>query len=983
MVWVLCLVCALVLQSGVFASDHYGQITFTGLPVPGATVTATQGDKIVVATSDPAGIYKLSDLADGVWSVRVEMLGFEPLSQDVTVAENAPATTFALKLLPFEEIKKISTISAVAAAPITAAAVPATGSRTTGDNSAAPAAAPPPAPVDPELERDAADGFLINGSVNNGAASPFAQPRAFGNTRTGQRSVYNGSFMVNFGNSNWDARPYSFTGNPGVKPEYTDIHFVGTFGGQLRVPRWRLLRNGPVFFVGFQRTADHNTSTQSALMPTGLERAGDFSQTVDGFGRPVQIFDPVTKLPFERNRIPASRLSPEAVALLALYPQPNVAGTSRYNFQAPIGSEATQNSVQSRFSQALGNRMSLNGSAAYQRTGTDSSNIFHFLDRNEASATDVSVNWSRRFSQFFSLRAGYQLTRQTVRMTPFFANRVNVSGEAGIMGNDQDPANWGPPGLIFSDGMAGLADASPLQTTNQTHNISSEAVWRPRGRHTLTFGGAYRPQLYDVMSQQNPRGTFGFNGASSGFDFADFLLGLPHTGALAFGNVDKRFRAPGGNAYISDDWRLNPALTVNAGLRWEYEAPFTELQGRLVNLNITPGFSAATPVVAAPSDALLQSDRRGIQPRLAIAWRPIPASSIVIRAGYGIYRNTNVYQSIALALAQQPPLSKALSVESSAANPLTLANGFNARPNAVGNTFAVDPAFRAGYAHNWQVSLQRDLPVSLTVTATYLGTKGSHLMQEFVPNTYPAGAVNPCVTCPTGFIYLGSNGTSLRNAGQLQLRRRLRAGLTATAQYTFSKATDDAAAFSGADLNGAVVAQDWLNLGAERALSSFDQRHALTAQFEYSPRGLLQNFTFTGQLNAGSGLPLTPVYLTSLSGTGVIGTVRAEYTGAPVETSLPGYYVNPAAFRIPTVGQWGNAGRNSITGPSQFGLNIGVLRTFPINNRWSADWRIDATNILNHVTYASVETRVGSPQFGLANRANPMRKLQSSIRLRF
>ena len=83
------------------------------------------------------------------------------------------------------------------------------------------------------------------------------------------------------------------------------------------------------------------------------------------------------------------------------------------------------------------------------------------------------------------------------------------------------------------------------------------------------------------------------------------------------------------------------------------------------------------------------------------------------------------------------------------------------------------------------------------MTATYLGTKGSHLMQEFLPNTYPAGAVNPCPACPAGFVYLTSNGRSSATPGQFQLRRRLRNGLTATVQYTLSKATDDAGAFTG------------------------------------------------------------------------------------------------------------------------------------------------------------------------------------------
>src|SRR5437667_9811221 len=107
-------------------------------------------------------------------------------------------------------------------------------------------------------------------------------------------------------------------------------------------------------------------------------------------------------------------------------------------------------------------------------------------------------------------------------------------------------------------------------------------------------------------------------------------------------------------------------------------------------------------------------------------------------------------------------------------------------------------------------------------------------MQEFVPNTYPLGAANPCASCPAGFVYLASNGRSIRNAGQVQLRRRLRNGLTATVQYTFATAKDDAAAVGGADVNRAVVGQDWRNLEGEWRRSAFDQRRLLTTQLEYT-----------------------------------------------------------------------------------------------------------------------------------------------------
>jgi hypothetical protein len=112
-----------------------------------------------------------------------------------------------------------------------------------------------------------------------------------------------------------------------------------------------------------------------------------------------------------------------------------------------------------------------------------------------------------------------------------------------------------------------------------------------------------------------------------------------------------------------------------------------------------------------------------------------------------------VYQSIATQMAQQSPLSKSLSVQNTPGNPLTLASGFNASPNITTNTFAVDPNLRVGYAQTYQVSIQRDLPASLVMVATYLGSKGSNGLLQFLPNTYATGAANPCPACPSGFAY--------------------------------------------------------------------------------------------------------------------------------------------------------------------------------------------------------------------------------------
>jgi hypothetical protein len=1072
-VCLLALALSLVDLSGQTASEHHGQVTFDGLPVPGATVTATQADKRFVAITDPRGVYVFTDLEDGVWTFHVEMLGFATETRDIIIGSDAASSVWELKLLPFEEITHASRTANTVTAENTQTTSSATSASRNTQASLAPSAAKPRefqradvnasgSAVPPsndagttssessdDLNERAAAGLVVNGSVNNGAASPFSQMAAFGNNRTrGPGALYNGGLGVIFDTSGWDAAPYSRTGLAAPKPSYNDVQIVSALGGPIGIPRHLL--SGSNFFVAYQHASNDTASAQWGRVPTSLERAGDFSQTFNASGQPVQIFNPATRLAFPGNAIPTNLISPQAQSLLNLYPLPNAPTTGLYNYQANVLNSLQQDAVQSRFTKGFGFGNQLFGNLAYQRGTTEAKNLFGFDDTTTLSGLDTAVNWSHRLrrgifnSTFFIVHFKYEFSRLTTDVTPYFANRANISGDAGVLGNDQEPLTWGPPNLIFSSGVAGLSEPEYARNANQTNAFSYDTLWG-RGRHSIMFGGDIRQRQFNILSQQDGRGTLAFTGAATqmttsglpvagtGSDLADFLLGIPDTASIAFGNADKYLRGWNYDAFFNDDWRINSGLTLNAGVRWEYAAPFTELRDRLVNLDVAPGFSAAAPLLASdPTGAisgksypnsLLRPDYRGIEPRIGIAWRPKPASALVVRAGYGVYDNTSVYQLLATQMAQQPPLSKTLSIQNSVANPLTLATAFNAVPTVTPNTFAVDPNFRVGYAQNWTLSVQEDLPASMTITATYLGTKGTRLMQESLPNTFPLGVTNPCPSCPAGFIYLSSNGNSIREAGQIQVRRRLRDGWTAMVQYTYSKSIDDASAFSGTGLTttntsaappsnstgastavvpsttepSASVAQNWLNLEAERGLSTFDQRHLLNFQLQYTSgeglrggaflhgwRGsLLKEWTFTTQLTVGSGLPLTPIYLTNVTGTGVVGTIRPNYTGAQVSAAPAGFFINPAGYTAPAPGQWGNAGRDSITGPAQFALNASLGRTFRLNNRLNADWRMDATNALNVVTYTAWDATVNSPLFGLPTQANPMRKLQTTFRLRF
>jgi hypothetical protein len=238
--------------------------------------------------------------------------------------------------------------------------------------------------------------------------------------------------------------------------------------------------------------------------------------------------------------------------------------------------------------------------------------------------------------------------------------------------------------------------------------------------------------------------------------------------------------------------------------------------------------------------------------------------------------------------------------------------------------------------------------------------------------------------------------------------------------YTYSKSIDNDAALGGQGHVGAAsqgqaasdqtqaaspslaIAQNWRDLRAERSLSTFDQRHVLNLQAQYTTgqgvdggtlmtgwRGrLLKEWTVVTQFNLGTGMPETPTYLATVPGTGFTGTIRPSLTGASIYpsnngASAKGLHLNPAAYSAPALGQWGTAGRDSIIGPGQLNLDSSLERTFRPSGKFNLTFRVDSTNTLNHAVFSGWFTTVNSQQFGLPAAASPMRSLQTTMRVRF
>ncbi len=423
------------------SAEQHGQVKFGGLPLPGATVTATQGDKTITAITDLDGVYTFPDLADGAWSIEVDMLGFETQKREVTIAAGAPeprvgsedapdrrharsrgaapppavqqpGTTAESKDKPrsVKDLKNAppaptNTKTAFQRADLKANPNAQNAPAQESDNSQSAFASQDPS----DLSQRAQDGFLINGTANNGASSPFSLSQAFGNNRRNSRSLYSGNLGFIFDTSLLDARPFSLTGQNTPRADYLHSQGVFAFGGPLRIPH--LLRNGPQFFINYQWTRNRNAGVQTGLVPTLDQRGGDFSNSLDPFGNPARIFDPATHVPFIDNKIPDSLISPQAKALLRLYPKPNFEGGSRYNYQIPIVSNTHQDALQARLNKQLGRRNQVSGLFALNSTRSDNPNLFSFLDTTDSLGLNMNANWRHSFTQRFFMNLGYQFSR--------------------------------------------------------------------------------------------------------------------------------------------------------------------------------------------------------------------------------------------------------------------------------------------------------------------------------------------------------------------------------------------------------------------------------------------------------------------------------------------------------------------------------------------------------------------------------------------
>ena len=692
-------------------------------------------------------------------------------------------------------------------------------------------------------------------------------------------------------NSLLNAEPFSVEGQSQNQPESGSNRFGLTFMSAPYIPHLTKPSGKDTVFLTLSGSRTSSPEDEYATIPTAAERTGDFSAA--GL---APIYDPTTGLQFMSNGsggaanvIPASRITPQATALLNYFPQPNLPGDvqnyhllttaqsnttqagARYN--RSLGANATQPGGRGggggggRRNQNQGLRQSVNANYNWSHSASDLVNLFPQLGGKTSSGSNsVQGGYTVGYHKITSI-FNASWNRSNATTTNFFTNGADVATSVGVLGPDgaalnQSPLNYGLPDVTLSD-LTGLNQQQPSLSLSQTISFSETLSWI-HGKHNLRFGGDYRRVHRDFLGGSNATGSFTFTGLfteapgttstanatpASGSALADFLLGLAQSTTIDSSVAKSYLRDNVYDAYAQDDWRAKTYLTLTYGLRYELYEPYLEKFGHLadVNTNPTGAFSSVSEVAAGGVGAssgrlpsgLVFPFHFALAPRLGVALR-LPKQT-VLRAGFGMNYTVGEYATFANTMAHQPPFANEqtneVALNANVAGPpscaltlpatcFTLAQGFPA-PDAVGS-YALNPHYAMPYVEVWNLDVQKTLPWGIVMNVGYNGSKGNHLDITSAPRATPSSPLTNAAN--QVFTYDQAVGFSKFGAGTLRVNKRLTGGIAVGANYQYSHSIDDASSVGGTSSR---VAQNWQDLEGDEGNSSFDVRHKVSGNYLY------------------------------------------------------------------------------------------------------------------------------------------------------
>ncbi len=812
-----------------------------------------------------------------------------------------------------------------------------------------------------------------------------------------------------------DARPFGFTRAVPVSAPFKWNQFGFTLGGPVQIPKLFNGKDKLFFMSNYEGFRLRNQTQVVYSTPPQAMRNGDFSLSGTVIKDPRNNF-----APFQGNMIPSDRFSKAAVGLLEFYPAPNIPGTGLSNNYLALNSNVND---KDQFTQRIDFTESAKSNWFGRYSWQDEGQVQPSLKLNGHT---LAVNVKQAMISNTRILSPSLVNEARFGYSGFYDNYGNELQfkrdpikELGIGFVDPDPVAWGTPGVSIN-GFSGFGDDvnGPFVVYDHTFQWVEALSWI-HGTHSIKVGAEFRRDRFNQIGTQNIRGVLTIDNPSTTYAFADYMLGIVSRTQDAGGLAISQFRATSQAYYFADTWKARSNLTIDWGLRYEYSPPWSDKGQSLMNIWFPPGYETRPslhpcyvrvgsgdvyqnvvtrfdPAICVARDGRL-GDRAvypnytNFAPRLGVAWSP--SAKWTVRAGAGVFyvQDTgnprfDMSRNIQGRITSTGTVSQAnLTFEHPFTGGAVNVCGVPTPPFVCVITpqgLANDAHRRTPYVLQYELNFQRQLTGNTVVEVGYLAALAHRLERLISYNLpYPSATGSVVSRSPApefgNIQYLAGVVSSNYHSLSAKLTRRMSAGLTFLAGYTFAKSIDDG---SGIRVLGSdqLKPQNGICVSCERGLSIFDTRHRFVSSVlyalpvgkgrKYFARGWAGNviggWELSSILTASSGFPLNISAGRDQSNTGhgydrpnAVPGVSANLGSDQRNT---GEWFNIQAFALQPFGTYGNLGRNTVTGPGIFDIDFSTLKNFNFSERRYVQLRVEAFNVLNHPNF-------GDPNLSLSN----------------
>jgi hypothetical protein len=816
-----------------------------------------------------------------------------------------------------------------------------------------------------------------------------------------------------------------FDGDGKRDPAPLDYHnFGGTIGGPI-------MKNKLFFFWGqeFRKIEQvRGGGVQLTRVPSVRQRAGDFSELA------TTLIDPTTGLPFPGNQIPSNRIDPLARALLDRFPQPNGDFGGNRNFSVATPQVRDFREELARVDYQFSPSHLVYGRFIHDSIPSEEPFGEVFGTFNAAFpgiANTKTDNPGRSFVGTWNWIVGPAMLNEA----SYNYSRGAILSE--ITGNAQRdiaipkvfsgaPGDDILPGVSFgSGGYGGFNFFGPYDNTYGSHRIKDTLTFMA-GQHAIKSGFLVSWEFKNENNAAGSNGAFVFPGTPSaafrttGDAVADFMLGRASSYTETNIDITSHLRFQMYEAFVQDDWKIRPNLTLNLGVRWSAIVQPYDTNDVLTNFD-PAAFDPArafqisatntrVPGTGDPLNGLIIAaqnspyDRRvtdtewfNFGPRAGFAWDPRGDGKTAVRGGYGQYFDRTLV-GIALQNAfVNPPFAVQAAFDSAGGSGPTLSNPQGGAPRNtevnVPNLIAMSPDFKTPTTHQWSIGVQQELPMRFNLDIAYVGSAGRNLLRAYDINQTPPGTGSPSNAARPyrgwgNITVRATDATSIYHSLQTAVQRRFAQGLQINLNYTLSRAEAD----SPSDRSD--VAQDIRNLDAERALTNYDRTHIFGANYVWelpffndpsnrTMYNLLGGWQISGATQLASGVPLTITMSANTANS--FGNIqrRPDLVGDAEGPKTVDEWFSRGAFAAPAPNTFGSSPRSVVRGPWRHMTDLALFKNFLVTDGVGLQFRFEVFNAFNETNFTGVGTILGTPTFGRLTSALDPRMVQMGLKLTF